>query len=148
MPKRGARNKRKRLRSAVWGSRKKKNQKGVRVPKKNSLPAKIVYCQWPVINPFHLFKAIIDSGALSLLQSQVWNWGEFWSNCSAEEWSVNHPALLLDEKNKSTAMAVCFHGDEGSVKRARNVLVLSWSSIATHGPSERTKFPFAVSWYV
>lgn len=114
--------------------------------KKETTPDRIVYMHWPVLNPGDLFEALIRADALHLLQGKQWSWLEFWKQASCEDWGAGHPVLKLPAASRERAIGIAFHGDEGQGKRTRNVLVLSWSSVAVHGRSEVTKFPFAVDW--
>ena len=118
----------------------------VKIQKKDSAARKVSWAQWPVLNPASLFKCFIEAEAFSLLQGAQWDWSDFWERASHEEWGRDHPVLQLSVEERRCAMACSLHGDEGQGKRKRNVLVLSWSSLAVHGPSELTKFVFAAPW--
>lgn len=139
--------KRKRTASKFWGRGKKKNaNKDAQPTKKDSDQRKIVWMQWPVISPARLFQCIIETNSMSLIQSDTFDWLSFWKHAEREDWGKQHPVHSLPEDRKSKCVGCTMHGDEGQGKRLRNILVLSWSSIAVHGPSELTKFPFAASW--
>ena len=129
--------KRKRL-ARLWSMRARRRGKITK-----DVAKKVTFVQWPVFNPATLFKALIEADALSLLQGPEWDWGSFWERASREDWGCNHPVLGLAPEMRACAVACSLHGDEGQGKRKRNVLVLSWSSLAVHGPSERTKFLFS-----
>ena len=83
---------------------KKKNMRAAKIPKKDGRPPKIVNVQWPCINSYHLLQSIVDSNALSLLQSDTWGWKSFWSRCSTEDWTQSHPALELAEEDQQCVM--------------------------------------------
>ena len=109
---------------------------------KKDQPDGLVYMKLPCLNPWHLFQCIADTGAWSLLQSPEWDWASFWQRAGHEDWGVNHPVPQRSEEEQRRCVAVSLHGDEGQAKRQRSTLVLSWSSLAVHGKSELTKFPF------
>ena len=113
---------------------------------KKDQPRKILYMQWPILNPSQLFRNIVEAEAFSLLQSEGWSWCEFWRAAASEDFMKGHPVLQFEESRQARAVGASFHGDEGEGKRKKNLLVLSWSSLAVHGPSEKTKFPFCVPW--
>ena len=56
-----------------------------------------------------------------------------------------HPVQGWCAEDRARAIAVSVHGDEGSGKRGQAVLLISISSLAIHGDSMYTKFPFVVS---
>lgn len=140
--------KRKRAASKFWGRGKKQvlNKKTAQPSKKDSDQRKIVWTQWPVLSPARLFQCIIETDCLNLIQSDTFDWLSFWKHAEQEDWGNQHPVHSLPDDRKSKCVGCTMHGDEGQGKRLRNILVLSWSSIAIHGPSELTKFPFAASW--
>ena len=49
----------------------------------------------------------------------------------------------MDDLQRSRAAAISIHGDEGTAKRGKNLLVLSWSPVGLSGTDH--KYPFAVS---
>ena len=55
-----------------------------------------------------------------------------------------HPVQGWCEEDRAKAIAVSVHGDEGSGKRGKQVLLISISSLGIHGESMYTKFPFCV----
>ena len=122
----------------------KRKRKQTRIPKKSSKQQKVVYARWPILQPHMLFRNIVEAKAFGLLQHPSWNWTDFWDRVALEDFGHDHPATLFDQESKAKAFGISFHGDEGVGKRQRNILILSWSSLAVHGPSELTKFPFAV----
>lgn len=135
-----------RARSARFGiGKKNQKQKKVRISKKSVKEQKVIYVQWPILKPHVVFKNIVEAKAWGLVQHPNWNWTEFWDRVFQEDFGKGHPVSLFEEQAKAKSVAISFHGDEGVSKRQRNILILSWSSLAIHGPSELTKFPFAVS---
>lgn len=132
----------------IWG--RKGNTRGkarkTAALKKTKCTPPTVYCQWPVLNPAHVFSQLVASQSFSLLQADGWSWHSFWQTAASEDFGRSHPVLEMDVSQQDKAVAISFHGDEGSGKRQKNVLILSWSSTAVHGKSELTKFPFAVPW--
>lgn len=100
--------------------------------------------QWPVLNPASLFESIVTAQAFELLQGPDFDWADFWCQAKEEDWAAEHPVHSLAPEAKKRAVGITFHGDEGQGKRHRNVLIMSWSSIAIHGPSLLTKFPYCV----
>ncbi len=135
-----------RARSVRFGvGKKKEKQKKVRISKKSVKEQKVIYVQWPILKPHVVFRNIVEAKARGLLQHPTWNWTQFWNRVFQEDFGKGHPVSLFDEQAKSKSVAISFHGDEGVGKRQRNILILSWSSLAIHGPSELTKIPFAVS---
>lgn len=109
---------------------------------KRDQPDQVTYIQLPCLNPVHLFQCIVDEGAWSLIQAPDWDWASFWASAALEDWGVNHPVARRSQEEQKTCVAISFHKDEGQAKRQRSTLVLSWSSLAVHGKSELTKFPF------
>ena len=130
------------VRFGVGKGKRKRKQK--RIAKKSSKQQKIVYVRWPILKPHILFSNIVKAKAFGLLQHPSWKWTEFWDRVALEDFGRGHPATLFDQESKAKAFGISFHGDEGVGKRQRNILILSWSSLAVHVPSELTKFPFAV----
>ena len=55
----------------------------------------------------------------------------------------SHPVQGFNDEQKSRAYGVTVHGDEGSGKHGRSVLVLSWSPLGKTGDPMFCKFPFA-----
>ena len=140
--------------SKIWGNGKKKKQqakakaKRKKPTKKDKRMQKIRYVQWPVMNPQKLFHQIIQASAMSLVQSENWCWLDFWGKVQHKDFAKDHPVLQLEPSLQRKAVAITVHGDEGQSKRSRNILIVSWSSIAIHGPSLHTKFPFCAPWIV
>ena len=61
--------------------------------------------------------------------------------------SRQHPVQLWSDESKAKAMAVALHGDEGTSKRSKSVLVVSISPLGVHrGDSLLQKYPFCVPW--
>ena len=56
----------------------------------------------------------------------------------------NHPVLKWPPEQRAKAIAISIHGDEGTGKRSRSVLILSWSSMAVSDVAMRSKYPFCV----
>lgn len=103
--------------------------------------------QWPVLNPAMLFESMVRAEAFELLQAPGFDWSDFWARAKKEDWGMQHPVHDLSLQARMKSVGITFHGDEGQAKRHRNVLILSWSSIAIHGPSLLTKFPYCVPWH-
>lgn len=118
----------------------------VKITKKDQADS-LVYMQLPCLNPLHLFQCIADTGAWGLLQAPDWDWSSFWQNAGFEDWGAMHPVTQRCPEDQRRCIAVSVHGDEGQAKRQRSTLVLSWSSLAVHGKSELTKFPFCAPWF-
>ena len=138
--------KRKKTRGNFWGKRKPKRA-AKKPTKKDREELPVTYMKWPVLSPALLFEAIVKAEAWELIAGPNWCWWRnFWSQAKSEDWAYNHPVYELGLEDQQRSVACSFHGDEGQGKRSRNVLILSWSSIAMTGPSEYCKFPFAVSW--
>ena len=137
-----------RSKSKFWGQQKKKGKgkgkKRTKPTKKNSEKKKIRYMQWPVLNPAMLFESMVRAEAFELLQAPGFDWSDFWARAKKEDWGMQHPVHDLSLQARMKSVGITFHGDEGQAKRHRNVLILSWSSIAIHGPSLLTKFPYCV----
>ena len=55
----------------------------------------------------------------------------------------NHPVQSWSTEAKSKAIAISLHGDEGSGKRTKSIMILSWSPLAVHDASMLSKYPFA-----
>ena len=49
----------------------------------------------------------------------------------------------MDAQHRARAAAISIHGDEGTGKRGKSLLVLSWSPVGLSGTDH--KYPFAVS---
>ena len=60
--------------------------------------------------------------------------------------SRSHPAQSWCERDRARAAVCALHGDEGEGKRQKNILILSFSPLATHGAHWRSKFVFADPW--
>ena len=56
----------------------------------------------------------------------------------------SHPVLEWTEPERQTAFGISLHGDEGQTKRGRNLLLLSWSAVATTGEPMYFKYPILV----
>ena len=143
LPKKG-----RRVQQKYWGKgnrRKRQAKKTGPVKRCNAKPV-IVNVQWPVLNPYLVFSELIRAEAFTLLAADGWDWCDFWQTAAAsEDWMESHPVLNEPASVQAHAVGATWHGDEGQGKRSKNLLVLSWSSIAVSGKSELTKFPFAVS---
>ena len=138
--------KRKKTKSRFWGQRKQPKSAAKKPTKKDKEGLPVTYMKWPVLSPAFLFEAIVKAEAWELVAAPKWCWWrDFWSPAMSEDWASNHPVYDLSLEDRKKSVACSFHGDEGQGKRSRNVLILSWSSIAITGPSEYCKFPFAVS---
>ena len=48
------------------------------------------------------------------------------------------------DAEKATAFPISIHGDEGQTKRSRNLLIISWSPLASSKESMYGKFPYCV----
>ena len=57
----------------------------------------------------------------------------------------SHPVQGFRDEDKAQAYAITIHGDEGSGKHGRSVLVLSWSPLGMTKDPMFCKFPFADS---
>ena len=56
----------------------------------------------------------------------------------------HHPVQSWPDHLKSRAIAVSIHGDEGVGKKNREIMILSWSSLAIHDIALHSKHLFAV----
>ena len=56
-----------------------------------------------------------------------------------------HPVQDWPESDRARAVAVSLHGDEGTGKRNRSTMIISWSPLAIHEPSMISKYPFVVT---
>lgn len=119
-----------------------------RQPKKKSARAKAP-CEkamqlLPVLLPHVFFKNMVSSGLISELAGTV-DWLEWWKKAQSEPWGMHHPVQAWSEEARSKAVAVSVHGDEGTGKRSKSVLVISFSPLAIHrGDSMLQKFPYCV----
>ena len=50
--------------------------------------------------------------------------------------------LTWPPEQRAKAIGISIHGDEGTGKRNRSVLILSWSSLAVSDVAMRSKYPF------
>ncbi|CAE7809883.1 RTase [Symbiodinium sp. CCMP2592] len=76
------------------------------------------------------------------------DWLDWWQKAKSEPWG-NHPVQSWPEEARQKAVAVSIHGDEGTGKRSKSILILSLSPLAIHrGDSMLQKFPFCVPWPV
>ena len=140
VPKRG-----RRVQHKLWGRGKRGKRKNGPSKKCKAKPV-FVNVQWPVLNPYLVFSELVRAGAFALLAADGWDWRNFWQTAAAsEDWMEAHPVLNEPASAQAHAVGATWHGDEGQGKRSKNILVLSWSSIAVHGKSELTKFPFVVA---
>ncbi|CAE7809893.1 ACAN [Symbiodinium sp. CCMP2592] len=72
------------------------------------------------------------------------DWLDWWQKAKSEPWG-NHPVQSWPEEARQKAVAVSIHGDEGTGKRSKSILILSLSPLAIHrGDSMLQKFPFCV----
>ena len=62
--------------------------------------------------------------------------------------SRTHPVQNWSDSEKATAYPISIHGDEGQSKRSRNMLIISWSPLASSKESMYSKFPYCVPWYL
>ena len=107
-----------------------------------------------------------------LSRSGTVDWRQWWEDAKSEEWgalpacisvfwlcellyisasyypqSRQHPVQLWSDESKAKALAVALHGDEGTSKRSKSVLVVSISPLGIHrGDSLLQKYPFCVPW--
>ena len=58
----------------------------------------------------------------------------------------SHPVQGWPEAARRKAIAVSLHGDEGTGKRCKNVLVMSISPLGCHREAQFQKYPFVVVW--
>ena len=74
-----------------------------------------------------------------------WFWPRFF--VSVRVWGLRwrqHPVQGFEAADRSRALAISLHGDEGAGKTRKSVLILSWAPLAVHDPSMISKYPFAV----
>ena len=54
----------------------------------------------------------------------------------------SHPVQSWPEESRRKAIAISLHGDEGTGKRSKSVMILSWSPLAVHDAAMMSKYPF------
>ena len=102
----------------------------IRVPLKRSKEKDIVYEDWPVLMPSHLWNCIARDFP-NHFEGMAYNCENFWANVRADDPKLFAlPLHLLEEDWRRHTVPLCIHGDAGVFTQNNDSLVVvSWSSI-------------------
>ncbi|CAE7600995.1 TY1B-DR3 [Symbiodinium necroappetens] len=90
-----------------------------------------------------MFQCMVRAGLVNRLSGDV-DWCQFWHQARSEDWGASHPVQSWPEESRRKAIAISLHGDEGTGKRSKSVMILSWSPLAVHDAAMMSKYPFCV----
>ena len=100
--------------------------------------------EWPVLPPHEAFAHFMANGAHERIVGtwQPQHFAAFWDRARTCEPLSGHPAFEMQDLSHTVPLRC--HGDEGPALRKLPLLVLSWSSVASHGSSWSSRQLFAV----